>query len=90
MPPQQPLGTDSNDPVAMLTSTLRRLEARLERYRIEKLGTPDIDKAAGILKEAAEELDKLDPDEDQQEYMLKVHGINTKFYNFEQILPPLE
>jgi hypothetical protein len=81
--------TDFRDPRSMLKASLERMEARIARYRTEKPGTPGIDRAAELLKDAAAELAELDPSQEQHDYMMRVHRINTKFYDFEQILPPL-
>lgn len=87
-PPGQ---VDMSDPIAVLTANLHRLEERLARYRAERPETPELDRAQGLLDEARAGIAELrETTPGPEEMPLKLHAVNSRFYEFEQILPPLD
>ncbi|HDQ99673.1 MAG TPA: hypothetical protein ENN51_05235 [candidate division WOR-3 bacterium] len=87
-PPGQ---VDASDPIAVLTANLHRLEERLARYRAERPENPELDRAASLLDEARAGIAELrETTPEPEEMPLKLHAVNSRFYEFEQLLPPLD
>jgi len=77
-------------PMEVLTDNLNRLRARLARYRAEKPDTPQLDEAEKLLGEAEAALAVLAGAAQDDQFPMKLHAVNTRFYQVELIIPPLD
>ncbi|MFO7639040.1 MAG: hypothetical protein R6X14_07080 [bacterium] len=75
----------------MLSLNLNRLELRLERYQAERAATPGLDQARRLLDEARAGIEELRGEPlDGEDIPLRLHAVNSRFYEVEQLIPPLD
>jgi len=72
--------------IANLTESHDRLAGRLDKFRSAKPNDQGVAKADSLLREAASRLNTLKTVKIDDDFPLKLHGVNSLFYATEQIL----
>ncbi len=89
-PPGQSAGSSDEDMrrefLANLTESHDRLAARLDQYRAAKPNDPGVARADSLLRTAAARLTALATVKVDDDFPMKLHGVNSLFFETEQLL----